>query len=105
LKLKGSRVLQSYQAYSQLYYETKLKPVIDKKYHDYLETVPPKDQKSAFAFRAAETKRLFDAETDEVKKQVEEYRKMKVSDMAIKIDNTDVQDEASQAELATAMQS
>jgi hypothetical protein len=63
----GSRVLQSHQAYSQLYYESKLKSIIDKKYKEHLETVPLKNQKSVFAFHAAETKELFDTETDEVR--------------------------------------
>ena len=66
LKLGGSRVLQPYQAYSQLYYESKLKTIIEKRYKEHLEAVPTKDQKSAFAFRVAETKVLFDAESEQI---------------------------------------
>jgi hypothetical protein len=112
LKLAGSRVLQPYQAYSHLYYESKLKTIIEERYKEHLEVVPTKDQQSAFVFRTAETKALFDAETDEVKQEVEEYRQKKVEDVAIKIEDliedTDAQDVSSQAEaaeLAVAMQS
>ena len=83
----------------------KLKSIIDEKYKEYVKAVPPKDQKSAFAFRVAETKALLEAETDKVKQEVEEYRQRKVSDMAVKIEDTDVQDELSLAELAMEMQS
>jgi len=105
LKLNGSRVLQPFQAYSQLYYEPKLKSIIDERYEKHLKAVPIPKQKSVFAFRAAETKALYDAETDEVKQEVEEYRQRKVTDMATKIEDTDVQDGSSQAELARTMQS
>jgi hypothetical protein len=106
LKLQGSRHLQPYQAYSQLYYESKLKPIIDKKYKEHLETVPSDEQKTAFAFRVNEMKKLFEDESDEVKREVEGYRqkKMNMSDIAIKIEDTDAKDEASQVELAKRMQ-
>jgi hypothetical protein len=105
LKLQGSnRILQPFQAYSQLYYELKIKPIIDKKYKEHLETVPFDEQKSAFAFRARVTKELLEAETEEVKREVEEYRRKKVSDTAIKIEDNDGQDDTSQAELAKRMQ-
>jgi hypothetical protein len=107
LKLQGSsRILQPFQAYSQLYYESKLKPIIDEKYKVHLETVPFDKQKTAFAFRAAETKELLEAETEEVKREVEEYRRKKVSDKTINIKDTDEKagTSESQAELAKQMQ-
>jgi hypothetical protein len=74
-------------------------------YQEHIRTVPPKDQKSAFAFRVAQTRLMFDMETDEVKQEVEEYRRRKVSDMTVKINDADAQDESSQVEMAMEMQS
>ena len=107
MKLQGSRHLQAFQAYSQLYYESKLKPIVEKNYKEHLENVPSDEQKTAFAFRTAEIKRLLEAESEDVKREVEEYRKkrMNMSDMAIKIEDTEENDEASQAELTKRMQS
>src|SRR5258708_6054740 len=64
LKLSAkSKVLQPYQAYSQLYYNSKLKPVIDEMYQEHLESMPIADQKTRFVFTATATKELYEAET------------------------------------------
>ena len=81
-----------------------MKPIIDKKYKEHLATVPSDKQKAAFAFRVAEIKDFFEAETEEVKREVEEYRRKKVSDKTINIKDTDEQDGASQTELPKRMQ-
>jgi hypothetical protein len=83
-----------------------LKSIIDKNYNKHYETISAHEQRTAFAFHVAKIKWLFKAKTEEVKHQVEEYRKkrMNASDMAIKIEDTEVTDEASQVELAKQMQ-
>jgi len=66
-------MLQPFQAYSRLYYETKLKAIINEKLKEHTESVPKEEQKTRFVFLTALTKELFDAETDEVKKEVEAF--------------------------------
>jgi hypothetical protein len=76
-----------------------LKSIIDKNYNKHHKTISAHEQKTAFAFRVAKIKQLFE---EEVKHQVEEYqqKRMNASGMAIKIEDTEVTDEASQVELA-----
>ena len=103
-----SRRLQPFQAYSRLYYDTKLKPIIDEKYKEYTETVPEDEQKTRFVFSAALTKTLFEAETEEVKREVEEFRKKQESLGTIQLKEEDeevVVDEAAQDERNRQMQS
>lgn len=82
-----NRTLQGFQAYSRLYYETKLKDVIDKEYKVHTETVPKEEQKTRFAFAAALTKTLLDSESDEVKAEVEAYRKKESTSKEIKLED------------------
>jgi hypothetical protein len=79
-----------------------LKSIIDKNYNEHCETVSAHEQKTVFAFHVAKIKWLFKAKTEEVKHQVEEYqqKRMNAWDMAIKIEDTKVTDEASRVELA-----
>lgn len=83
----NSQLLQGYQAYSQLYYDTKLKGIIDKKYKEHTETVPKEEQTSWFAFSTSLTKVLFERETNEIKVEVDAYWKKEVTSKEIKLDN------------------
>jgi hypothetical protein len=94
LKLSTTtRVRQPYQAYSKLYYETKLKDIIDEKYKEHIDTTPKAEQKGRFAFTSALTKSFYDAETDEIKNEVEIFRKKQVAMNTIKLEEGSETDE------------
>jgi hypothetical protein len=84
----NSRRLQLVQAYSRLYYEKKVKDTVDVRYKEYLETTAKHEQLSRVAFSANVMKEFFDAETEEVKQEVEKYRDKVLSGNTIKFDDT-----------------
>jgi|SRR5882672_3393971 hypothetical protein len=84
----NSRKLQLVQAYSRLYYEKKVKDTVDVRYKEHLETTAKHEQLSRVAFSANVTKEFFDAETEEVKQEVEKYRDRLLSGGTIKLDDT-----------------
>ena len=93
LKLTSKTRLQPFQAYSRLYYDEKLKPIVDEKYKEHIESVPKAQQKSRFAFSAALTRELFDAESEEVKNKVEVYRKSQSLLCALKLEEDEGEEE------------
>jgi hypothetical protein len=69
---KAARRWQPYQAYSRLYYDTKLRPIITNAYIEYREKVPDGEQvDSLFKFRNRELRAMLENETSEVKAQVD----------------------------------
>jgi hypothetical protein len=60
-----------------LYYKTKLKPLVDAAHDAYLATIPAgaKPAKSRFATMNEVVKKAYTEETEEVKREVEEYRR------------------------------
>jgi hypothetical protein len=56
-----------------MYYETKLKPIVDEKYAEYLEETPKEHQQNRIAFAAVLVAKLFEQETPEIKAEVEAY--------------------------------
>jgi hypothetical protein len=54
-----------------MYYETKLKPIVDEKYAEYLEETPKEHQENRIAFAAVLVAKLFEQETPEIKAEVE----------------------------------
>lgn len=80
LKLSAPpKVMQPWQAYLKLFQNTKLKEKIDKAWREYLSSVPEgqKPKKTLFEIRNKVAQESYKAETPEVKRQVEEYRKSK----------------------------
>jgi hypothetical protein len=78
LKIKSkTRLPKEWQAYQTLYYKTKLKPLVDVAWAAYLATVPAdtKPAKTRFAIMNEVVQKTFAEETEEVKKEVEEYRR------------------------------
>lgn len=68
-----TKMLSSVQAYTRLYYKKKLKAIVDPKWEEYLARNPDK-QNEGLSYRNAAIKDIFDAETDEVKSEVEKRR-------------------------------
>jgi hypothetical protein len=81
LNTKPKRQLLDWQIYSTLYYKDKLKDLIQTEWQSkYLEDHPDHDLETAIptapmAYRNEKTREYFEAETEEVKKQVKESRK------------------------------
>lgn len=80
LKIKAKpKVLQSWQAYKELTYESKWKPVVDEACDDYVTTwekehPDEKPEKKCLVFLMEFMKEKLAGETDEMKKHVEEHR-------------------------------
>ncbi|KAH9955191.1 hypothetical protein BGW80DRAFT_1566314 [Lactifluus volemus] len=72
-----SKVMQPWQAYLNKFQNTKLKEKIDKAWQQYLSEVPEgqKPEKTLFEIRNKLAQQLYEAETAEVKREVEEHRK------------------------------
>jgi hypothetical protein len=96
----NSRKLQPVQAYSRLYYDTKVKDTVNARYKEYIETTAKPEQLSRIVFAANITKEFFEAETEEVKQEVDIYRERLFSGGTIKLDGTsdgnDIIDEEAQ---------
>ena len=70
-----------------------MKAIIDEKFKEHTESVPKEEQKTRLVFSTGLTKELFDAETDEVKKEVEAFRK-KLGSSTIKLEDEGAEDKA-----------
>lgn len=81
-------MLQPFQAYSKLYHKSKLKAIIDEKFKEYQQNTEG-EQKSRFAFATSLTKQMLDNESEEVKQEVEAYRKQLLEDNKIKLEDDD----------------
>lgn len=85
LNLKGKcKLVQPWQAYQNLYYEDKLKPLVEDAWQAYLTSVPEgsKPEKSRFAAKNELIQDLYAKETDDVKEEVEKHRqKMKLGEV------------------------
>lgn len=69
--------MQPWQAYLNKFQNTKLKEKIDETWQQYLSEVPEgqKPEKTLFEIRNKLARQMYEAETDEVKQEVEEHRK------------------------------
>jgi hypothetical protein len=69
--------MQPWQAYLNKFQHTRLKEKVDKAWEQYLSEVPEgqKPEKTLFEIRNKLAQQLYEAETAEVKQEVEEYRK------------------------------
>ena len=69
--------VQPWQAYLNLFQHTTLKEKIDDAWQQYLHKVPKgkKPEKTLFEIRNKLTQKLYAAETDAIKQEVEEHRK------------------------------
>jgi len=83
---KSTRLPALWQAYSTLYYQSKLKPLVDDAYNKYLDGLkkdnvvsddegnePAKSRKSWLEFQNEIAKAEFEKATDEVKAEVAQY--------------------------------
>ena len=72
-----SRAMQPWQAYLNKFQKTKLKGKIDEAWKQYLSEVPKsqKPEKTLFEIRNKLAQQLYEGETAEVKREVEEHRK------------------------------
>jgi hypothetical protein len=69
---KAARRWQPYQAYSRLFCDTKLRPIITNAYIEYCKRVPNGEEvDSLFKFQNCELRVMLENETSEVKAQVE----------------------------------
>jgi len=82
-------MLQPTQAYSRLYYNSKLKEIVNKEYKEHTDNTPKDQQEKCIAFAAKLVEKLLNEETDEVKAKVEAYRKKGILDAAITFDDDD----------------
>jgi hypothetical protein len=89
LQKKKQKKLQPTQAYSRLFYEGKLKAIVEQRWTAHIALEPEdatKNKKPTLQFRNKVIKELYDAEPTEIKKEVEAYRdtflvdEMKVED-------------------------
>lgn len=89
LKIKSKpRVLQGWQAYQALTYELKWKPIVDKEWARYKtewELEHPKETlpKKRFTFMVEFMKEKYKNETEEMKRQCEEYRQARKSESPV----------------------
>jgi retron-type reverse transcriptase len=79
------RLLQDWQAYQALTYESKWKAIVDKEWGEYKlewELAHPKETlpKKRFTFMVEFMKEKYKNETDEMKQKCEEYRKARKSE-------------------------
>jgi zona occludens toxin (predicted ATPase) len=79
--------LQPYQAYWQLYQESKLKIIVDTRYNDHVKNTLKEKQETWIGFTTKVVKELFEAESAEVKEEVEEYREKQVTSGVIKLED------------------
>jgi hypothetical protein len=82
LKLGPSaKLVQPWQAYLNLYHDSKLRAEIDDAWEEYLVEVPEgeKPKKTKFEVQNYVARKLFEVETTTVKKEVEEHRQNMMS--------------------------
>jgi hypothetical protein len=93
---KKSRKMQATQAYSLLYYESKLKGVVAERWSAH--KVPDGDKKAVkppLWFCNKITKELFEIETDAVKEEVERYREDGFAEDDIEASDEEIDEEES----------
>lgn len=67
--------MQSYQAYLTLHLE-RIRPIIDEAYEEYLDTIPDDEEPvGKFKFQNEKEKEMLAAEPDEVRDEVEQFRR------------------------------
>lgn len=72
---KNTKLLPAWQAYQTLYYEKKLKPLVEEAYSRRTENLPEgKKPKGRIAIIGEIAREQLENETPEVKAEVEEYR-------------------------------
>jgi hypothetical protein len=77
---KKAKRWQPYQAYSRLYYRTKLRSIITDNYIEYLAGISVGEEPdSLFKYRNNQLRVMLEAETDEVKEEVAEMCEKSVS--------------------------
>ncbi|KAH7904721.1 hypothetical protein BJ138DRAFT_1018727 [Hygrophoropsis aurantiaca] len=101
LRARKQKILPDWQAYSHLYYEERVKPDVDAEWPTRREALKESGQEDTpemapLWFRNQVTKRKFGAESDEVKAEVEEYRKQ--TDQSIEDEGTEELTEAEKEE-------
>ena len=76
LTKRTTRKLSSLQAYTRLYYDKKLKAIVNAKWEQHIAENPDLERKKgeALRHRNATIKEIFDTETDSVKAEVEKRR-------------------------------
>lgn len=86
LKLSAvPKLVQSWQAYQNKYYDSTLRPKVEEAWKQYLSEIPEgqKSPKTLFEFRNQLVQKFYEDETDDVKREVEEHRlAMKAGKMA-----------------------
>lgn len=80
LEVKRRQKLQLTQAYSELYYKSKWKVVIEEEWKAKLNAEPDLKKKDALAYRNMRMKQFFEDESDDVKEEVEHYRSAQPDD-------------------------
>ena len=77
LNVRPTRKLAAIQAYSKLYYTSKLKPIVDKAWEEYVAQNPDQNGGKGEQLRQRNMllAKLLHAETKEIKEKVERYRK------------------------------
>ena len=76
LSSKKKKKPQPFQIYTQLYYETKWKTVLDEEYIQYKQNLPAGETlKRHFTYAMDRMRQIFANESDDVKQEVEEQRK------------------------------
>ncbi|KAF5338744.1 hypothetical protein D9611_013319 [Ephemerocybe angulata] len=80
LDLTQRKLLQPWQAYMKLEYESTLRPILDNAWAEYVKSCDNEvPKKKDFAFKNEMVKELYKKESAEVKARVEEYRKKHVN--------------------------
>lgn len=74
LEQKRRQKLQPVQAYSELYYTSKWKEIIDAEWEEKRKNEPGLRKKDALAFRNKRMSQIFKTESDDVKAEVDHYR-------------------------------
>jgi hypothetical protein len=104
LSAKKSKKPQDWQAYSHIYWDTKLKEAVADEWEVHKQTAldkavaedtdePNFPENAPFLFRNEVIRKLFREESDDVKAEVEKYRDKFTNSEDIQLD-TDVDDEA-----------
>lgn len=80
LDQKRRQKLQATQAYSELYWKSKLKTIVEADWKTKLQNEPEIPKKTYLAFMNMRVREIYEAEPDVVKAEVEHYRNVETSD-------------------------
>lgn len=80
LDQKRRQKLQATQAYSELYWKSKLKTIVEADWKTKLQNKPEIPKKTYLAFMNMRVREIYKAEPDVVKAEVEHYRNVETSD-------------------------